>query len=199
MRKPFSRYLRPTLEKWKFSAWKWTQVNFCWCNNIFGQLPGFTKVFANKILIKTDTYENRFLWSSYNCVKLLLSLGLSQNRKITTGWTTGVGDREAGVLQQPPKVLLWWKSGQILWKFWQNVLKPSQNCCMWFEFTNMAPKIKVKTIWRVITDFFGWTACFKQNLQLSRCYCWGLQKWACSWCFYQRFEISWNSPASIGK
>ena len=53
--------------------------------------------------------------------------------------------------------------------------------------------------WRVIADLFEWTACFKQSLQLSRCYCWGLQIWACSWCFHQPFEIPWNSSASIGK
>jgi len=39
-----------------------------------------------------------------------------------------------------------------LWKFGQNVWKPSQNCCMCFDFSKMAPKIKVQTIL--------WWSCF---------------------------------------
>ena len=54
----------------------------------------------------------------------------------------------------PQKFLMQWKSrqnplksGQNLWKFGQNVWKPSQNRFMCFDFTKMAPKIKV-FFWR---------------------------------------------------
>jgi len=57
----------------------------------------------------------------------------------------------------PPKLLIWWKSGQKhsqsgqnLWKFGKN----SQNRCMCFDFTKMAPKIKVQTL------IFLWRSCF---------------------------------------
>jgi len=61
----------------------------------------------------------------------------------------------------PPKLLIWWKSGQNhlksrqnLWKYGQNVWIPSQNRCMCFDFTKMAPKINVQTF------VFFWRSCF---------------------------------------
>ena len=60
---------------------------------------------------------------------------------------SGVGGGGAGVGRPPPKVLIWWKSlksGQNLCKFGQNVWKPSQNGFMCFDFTKMAPEIKVQ-------------------------------------------------------
>jgi len=65
-----------------------------------------------------------------------------------------------------PRRLIWWKSwrnrlksGQNLWKFGQNVWIPSQNRCMYFDFTKMAPKIKMQTSFFVVFFCF-WGSCF---------------------------------------
>ena len=65
---------------------------------------------------------------------------------------SGVGDGGAGSGSPTPKFLIWWKSGknplksgQNLCKFGQNVWKPSQNHFICFDFTKMAPEIKVQT------------------------------------------------------
>jgi len=47
---------------------------------------------------------------------------------------TGVGGRGAGGESTSPKLLIWWKSGQNMWKFMQNVWLPSQNRCICFDF-----------------------------------------------------------------
>ena len=59
---------------------------------------------------------------------------------------------KASGVSPPPKFLIWWKSvkiplkfGQYLCKFGQNVWKPSQNRFLCFDFTKMAPEIKVQT------------------------------------------------------
>jgi len=65
---------------------------------------------------------------------------------------TGVGGGGAGGANAPPKVWFGENPGKI-WKFGQNVWKPSQNYCMWFEFIKMAPKVKVRML-------FFWRSCF---------------------------------------
>ena len=58
---------------------------------------------------------------------------------------TYVGGGGEGGAIAPPKRLIWSISGQNLWKFGQKLWKPSQKCCMYFDFAKMAPKIKVQT------------------------------------------------------
>jgi len=64
----------------------------------------------------------------------------------------GVGGGGAGGASAPPKILIWWKSGKNpaksgknLWKFRQHVWKPSRNRFRCFDFTKMAPEMKVQT------------------------------------------------------
>jgi len=75
--------------------------------------------------------------------------------KVTFHSITGVGGGSAGAATAPPKRLIWWKSGQNLWKFGQNLWKRSQNRCMCFDFTEMAPKIKVQDIFLEVMFLFS--------------------------------------------
>ena len=59
------------------------------------------------------------------------------------------------MLQQSPKALMWWKSGKILWKFWQNVWKPSQNSCCWFELQTWHPKSKCRQFEESLQTFLN--------------------------------------------
>ena len=57
---------------------------------------------------------------------------------------------------------------------WDGTLKTQKSLCKVTEcdFREVRFGDEEAKSWRVITDFFEWTACFKQSLQLSRCYCW---------------------------
>jgi len=101
---------------------------------------------------------------------------------------SGVGGGGAGGGTPPPKILIWWKSEesplksrQNLCEFGQNVWKPSQNRFMCFDFTKIAPKIKVQTF------LFFWRSCisvvFRASLRKFEQNPWHTQKYACSYTY----------------
>ena len=90
----------------------------------------------------------------------------------------GVG---GGGTTAPPKLLIWWKSGKNLWKFGQNVWQPSQNRCMCFDFTEMAPKIRVHKRFFLSSCFFSSFGQVRGNLGKLR------EIWVC----LGKFEQKW--------
>ena len=70
---------------------------------------------------------------------------------IDQGTSVGGGDATAS-----PKGLIWRKSGQNLRKFGQNVWKRSENRCVYFDFTKMAPKWLTDVYIFKVIFLFSW-------------------------------------------